>query len=48
VAVNSAADFHAAFERAMGQTGPQLIEASIVQDLQPVIDLILESGKTGL
>ena len=47
VAVNSAEDFHAVFELAMGQTGPRLIEASIEQNLQPVIDLILQSGKAG-
>ncbi len=41
VAVNTAEDFHTAFKKAMAQTGPRLIEASIEQDLQPVIDLIL-------
>lgn len=47
VAVSSAEEFHSAFEQAMGQTGPRLIEASIEQNLQPVIDLILQSGKQG-
>ena len=42
VAVATAEDFHVAFEQAMAQEGPRLIEAAIVQDLQPVVDLILQ------
>ena len=42
VAVADAAGFHEAFEQAMAQGGPRLIEASIEQDLQPVVDLILQ------
>ena len=41
VAVNTAEDFHREFQRAMAEKGPRLIEASISQDLQPVVDLIL-------
>jgi acetolactate synthase-1/2/3 large subunit len=41
VAVNTAEDFHAQFERAIAEKGPRLIEATITQDLQPVVDLIL-------
>ena len=47
VAVSTAEDFHDAFEQAMAQQGPRLIEASIQQDLQPVIDLIVQQGKSG-
>lgn len=42
VAVDSAEAFHAEFERAMAQRGPMLIEATIAQDLQPIVDLILQ------
>lgn len=42
VAAASAESFHTEFERAMAQRGPLLIEASIEQDLQPVVDLILQ------
>ena len=41
VAVASAEDFDAQFARAMAESGPRLIEASIAQDLQPVVDLIM-------
>ena len=44
VAVTTAEDFHDAFELALGQAGPRLIEATIEQDLQPVIDLILQQS----
>lgn len=40
VAVDSAEAFHAAFETAMSEKGPRLIEATIAQDLQPIVDLI--------
>jgi acetolactate synthase-1/2/3 large subunit len=42
VSVSTAEDFHVEFERAMANRGPSLIEATIVQDLQPVVDLILQ------
>jgi acetolactate synthase-1/2/3 large subunit len=42
VAVATAEDFHAAFEQAMAKPGPRLIEATLAQDLQPVVDLILQ------
>ncbi len=42
VAVDTAEDFHAAFDQAMSQRGPRLIEATIEQDLQPVVDLIMQ------
>lgn len=42
VAVGTAEDFHVAFEQAMTQKGPRLIEATMAQDLQPVVDLILQ------
>lgn len=41
VAVDTAEAFHREFEQAMAQRGPRLIEASITQNLQPVVDLIL-------
>jgi acetolactate synthase-1/2/3 large subunit len=40
VAVATAEAFHAEFEQAMAQPGPRLIEATIVQNLQPLVDLI--------
>ena len=40
VAVATAGDFHTAFRKAMAKRGPRLIEATMVQDLQPVVDLI--------
>ena len=45
VAAATAEEFHAAFAEAMQQTGPRLIEATIVQNLQPVVDLILQQSK---
>ena len=42
LAVATAEDFHAALEQAMAQPGPRLIEATLAQDLQPVVDLILQ------
>lgn len=42
VSVGTAEDFHVAFEQAMTQKGPRLIEATMAQDLQPVVDLILQ------
>ena len=41
VAVETAEDFHREFEQAMAVKGPRLIEATIAQNLQPVVDLIL-------
>jgi acetolactate synthase I/II/III large subunit len=40
VAVATAEAFHAEFEQAMAQPGPRLIEATIVQNLQPLVELI--------
>ena len=40
IAASSAEAFQEAFERAMEHKGPMLIEATISQDLQPVVDLI--------
>jgi acetolactate synthase-1/2/3 large subunit len=45
VAVSTAEAFHEAFEAAMAQSGPRLIEASFEQNLQPVVDLILQQRK---
>ena len=42
VAVDTAESFHAEFEQAMAQPGPRLIEATMTQSLQPVVDLILQ------
>jgi acetolactate synthase-1/2/3 large subunit len=42
VAVTTAESFHAEFEQAMAQPGPRLIEATMTQSLQPVVDLILQ------
>ena len=42
VAVDTAESFHAEFEQAMTQQGPRLIEATMTQSLQPVVDLILQ------
>ncbi len=36
----TAEEFHKQFEAAMGSKGPRLIEANIVQNLQPMIDLV--------
>lgn len=36
----TAEEFHKQFEAAMGTKGPHLIEANIVQNLQPVIDAV--------
>ena len=36
----TAEEFHKQFEAAMATKGPRLIEAQIVQDLQPIIDLV--------
>lgn len=47
VSVNTAEDFHLEFEQAMAQKGPKLIEANIVQNLQPVVDLILQQKTAG-
>ncbi len=47
VAVSSAEDFDAEFARAMAEQGPRLIEASIAQDLQPVVDLIMMQRQQG-
>jgi acetolactate synthase-1/2/3 large subunit len=40
VAVATAGEFHTAFRKAMAKRGPMLIEATMAQDLQPVVDLI--------
>ena len=40
VAVDTAEGFHAALEKALGESGPHLIEATITQNLQPIVDLI--------
>lgn len=42
VAVDTAEDFYTAFKESMEQKGPRLIEATMAQDLQPVVDLILQ------
>ncbi len=47
VAVDSAEAFHAAFETAMAEKGPRLIEATIAQDLQPIVDLIHQMSQPG-
>lgn len=47
VAVNTAEAFHAEFEQAMAVKGPRLIEATIAQDLQPVVDLIMAQRQGG-
>ena len=36
----TAKEFHMQFESAMSTVGPRLIEAQIVQDIQPVIDAV--------
>jgi acetolactate synthase I/II/III large subunit len=36
----TAEEFHKQFEVAMDTKGPRLIEAQIVQNIQPMIDLI--------
>lgn len=36
----TAEDFHKHFEEALGSHGPRLIEAQVVQDIQPMIDLV--------
>jgi len=36
----TAEEFHQQFEAAMGSKGPHLIEANIVQNLQPEIDAV--------
>ena len=36
----TAAEFHTQFEAAMSTKGPRLIEAQIVQNLQPAIDAV--------
>ena len=45
VAASTAEEFHAALEGALAQTGPRLIEATMVQNLQPVVDLILQQSQ---
>ncbi len=45
VAVATAESFHAEFEQAMAQPGPRLIEATMTQNLQPVVDLILQQSQ---
>ena len=39
----TAEEFHKQFETALGTKGPSLIEAQIVQNIQPMIDLIRRS-----
>jgi len=39
----TAEEFHKQFEAAMGAKGPHLIEANIVQNLQPAIDAVHNS-----
>jgi acetolactate synthase-1/2/3 large subunit len=39
----TAEEFHKQFEAALGAKGPCLIEAQLVQDIQPMIDLIRKS-----
>ena len=39
----TAEDFHKHFEEALGSEGPRLIEAQVVQDIQPMIDLVRKS-----
>jgi acetolactate synthase-1/2/3 large subunit len=40
VAARTAEEFQQAFEQAMAERGPRLIEATITQNLQPIVDLI--------
>jgi len=42
VAVSTAEDFHTAFRKAMSKKGPRLIEATMAQNLQPFVDLIMQ------
>ena len=46
VATTTAEEFHTALEQALAHKGPRLIEASIVQNLQPVVDLILSQSRS--
>lgn len=39
----TAEEFHKQFEAAVGSKGPHLIEAQVVQDIQPMIDLVRKS-----
>jgi acetolactate synthase I/II/III large subunit len=39
----TAEEFHKQFEAALGSKGPRLIEAQVVQDIQPMIDLVRKS-----
>lgn len=39
----TAEEFHKQFEVALGSKGPHLIEAQVVQDIQPMIDLVRKS-----
>ena len=40
VSAKTAEEFHTHLENAMHEKGPKLIEAEMVQDLQPAVDLI--------
>ena len=42
VAVTSAEDFHSEFRKALARKGPRLIEATMAQDLQPYVDLVMQ------
>jgi acetolactate synthase-1/2/3 large subunit len=42
VAVSTAEDFHTAFKKAMAKKGPRLIEATMAQNLQPFVELIMQ------
>ena len=42
VAASDAQQFHAAFEQALAHKGPMLIEATVEQNLQPLVDLIMQ------
>ena len=46
VATATAEEFHTALEQALAHKGPRLIEATIVQNLQPVVDLILSQSRS--
>jgi acetolactate synthase-1/2/3 large subunit len=45
VAVDTAESFHAEFGQAMTRKGPRLIEATMTQNLQPLIDLIQQQRR---
>ncbi len=46
VAVDTAEGFHEALEKALGESGPHLIEATITQNLKPIVDLIHQMNQS--